>query len=139
MHNFTLFGITNYNSQDVILKLDLEVSIIIYNSTNVTLSSLLLIKDGDNWKEDMATLQIVLCISCKVKNITFDHLYGFGMILVNMMGTSHVENIKMYIHYSLFTHTSCSQGIFVRYEDNDTLDVATHHTVQHHLPKQYYC
>ena len=124
--NFTLLGITDSNSQKVILKLDLETSIIICNSNNVTFSNLLLIRHGANWKEDMVTLQIVFCISCKVKNITFDHPYGFGMILVNMMGTSHVENIKLYIHYNSLTQISCSQAIFVRYEDNDTLNIEPH-------------
>ena len=124
--NFTMLGITDSNSQKVIVKLDLETSIIICNSNNVTFSNLLLIRHDANWKEDMVTLQIVFCISCKVKNITFDHSYGFGMILVNMMGTSQVENIKLYIHYDSLTQISCSQAIVVRYEDNDTLNVKPH-------------
>ena len=120
--NFTLLGITNSNSHSVILKLDLEASIIIYNSNNVTLSNILLIRYNDA----LVTLQIVLCISCKVINVTFDHPYGFGMTLINLMGTSRLENIKMYIRYNSLTEKSCSQGIFMRYEDNDTLDIATH-------------
>ena len=127
--NFMLLGITNSNSQNIILKLDLDASIIIYNSNNVTLSNILLIRHNANWKEDLVTLQIVLCISCKVENVTFDHPYGVGMMLVNMMGMSHLKNIKMYIRYTdrnSLTQDSCSQGFFMRYEDNDTLDIAAH-------------
>ena len=121
VHSFTLLGITDSNSHVATLKLDVDASISIFNSKSVILANLLIIKYGFYWKEDMVALNITFCISCEVKNVTFYNFNGFSMILVNMMGICHVQNIKVYIHYNIVNNQNpfCGQGIFVGYNDDN--------------------
>ena len=111
LYNFSIIGISNSSSPVVLVSSSQSCVINIINSRFVMIYNVVLKQQNTliDMKSRLTNLKLLCCFSCQLQNIT---LLQFGFIVVNLIGESYINNIKIEI-----THSSklCCQEISIKY------------------------
>ena len=124
LQNFSLVGFCNKQLQQLPSTLLVSTDIVIFYSYNITINNVIF---KMLYSSIDVTLQLVVCISCTIENVT---LSGYGLIGHNLIGRSNLTNIV--INNTPFnSEYQCNgyQGIMLQYGNysfNDNISEITH-------------
>ena len=116
--NFSLVGITGIIPPSLILVGNLQSSIRIEESYNVTIRTVVFTRDHTYYSfqeiiyNNATNLVLDTCNSCTLENITF---FENGPSINNLLGISHFNDIM--IIYSQENSNMCHKGILLKYWD----------------------
>ena len=126
LQNFSLVGSCNKQLQQFPSTILISTDIVIFDSYNVTIKNVIF---KMLYRNVNVTLQLVVCISCTIENVT---LSGCGLLGYNLIRRSYLTNIVIN-NKPLNSEYQCNsyQGIMLRYGNysyafNDSISEIAH-------------
>ena len=116
--NFSLVGLGNKQMQHFSPTILVSTDIVVFDSYNVTIKNVII---RMLYRNVNVTLQLVVCISCTIENVT---LSGCGLLGYNLISGCHLTNIVIN-NKPLNSEYQCNsyQGIMLRYGNYSFNDI----------------
>ena len=117
--NFSFIGLYNKQLQQFPPTILISTDIVIFDSYNVTIKNVIF---RMLYRNVNVTLQLVVCISCTIENVT---LSGCGLLGYNLIRRSYLTNIVINNNKPLNSEYQCNsyQGIMLRYGNYSFNDI----------------